>query len=44
MFLFLLGQILNLFSKDIGAIDEIVSFTLYDCLQVIFSKTILIIK
>jgi hypothetical protein len=32
--LFLSGQILNRFSKDMGSIDEILPQTLVDCVQV----------
>jgi hypothetical protein len=28
------GQILNRFSKDMGAVDEILPFTMMDCIEV----------
>lgn len=35
MSFFLLGRILNRFSKDMGAIDEMLPVALMDCIQVI---------
>jgi hypothetical protein len=34
------GRILNRFSKDIGTIDELLPFTLFDTVEVFFSKDI----
>lgn len=41
--LILLGRILNRFSKDMGAIDEMLPVALMDCIQVTLNITDLII-